>query len=423
MLENFKNHLLTYLDQTSVDCLISSITNKRLTGLLLNTKKLSFSTLSNYFPQLKEHFLIPNSYVYDPNIYSPGKTFLFDAGCYYIQDLSAMLVAALLDVDEDDFVVDLCASPGGKTVQTSIKMNNKGLIIANDINGLRAKVLSSNVERMGLANVIVTNEDANALLKKLKIRPTKIILDAPCSGSGMFRKLDKMIEDWSYEKVKKYAVIQKELLENAFNKLTDGGTLIYSTCSFSYEENEEVILALLNKYDNVELVNLSGDKHFYSHPSLKEAIHLFPHLYEGDGHFICKLKKTGSLPKKEAFQKSDVFGKFTLDLLIKKLGETYYGLTTDFDTTNLKVLRLGVALGTINKSVINYDHHLAHYLSSQNSLALTKIQKDAYIKGLTIEYKDIENGFHIVSYDGINLGFVKAVNGILKNHYPKGLRH
>jgi NOL1/NOP2/fmu family ribosome biogenesis protein len=275
---------------------------------------------------------------------------------------------------------------------------------------------------MGLGNVIVANEDALNICKKYPNMFTKILLDAPCSGSGMFKKDDKMIEDWHINKVLSAAKLQKELIVAAYDALAPGGLLLYSTCSFSYEENEEVIFELKKERDII-LVNIANHISFYRDDKLKEAIHLFPHLYEGDGHFICLIKKPGEL-------KTSTIPKKKLSLLNHNESTFYkledqtgiYGINIPFDTKDLFILRYGVKLfDKQNKQVIPH-HHLTHFLDASNSITLNDEELKIYLSGNVIKKDNIKDGFHIVSYDGINLGLIKASRGMLKNHYPKGLR-
>ncbi len=420
--KEFYEHLQKYLSDEEIEKLIDSFSTPRNNGLLLNKEKLSEEKLLNTFKGLKKHTLIKNGYFYDPNEISPAKHFLYDAGCYYLQDISAMYVSSSLDFSEDDIVLDLCAAPGGKTIQASLKMNNKGLIIANDVSTKRANILISNIERMGRGNIIVTNEDALNLCKKLPSIFTKIILDAPCSGSGMFKKDEKMIDDWSLKKVQNCAIFQKELINAAFSLLVPGGTLLYSTCSFSYEENEEVIFSLEKSFD-VERINLPSDKSFYRSKNLKEAIHLFPSYFDGDGHFICQLKKPGEFKKSE-LKKDKAFKYNELSTLYEyEQNGITYGLTYPYFPKNIRILRLGVKQNELKGKTLVPHHHYARFLPSTNSLPLTYEELEKYLKGLTLKRDNLANGYYIVKYENLNFGYVKNVNGTLKNLYPKGLRH
>ena len=212
----------------------SALNQKPIKSFYLNPLKHgSIEHLNSAF--LTKHPYINDAYFYDYENYQLGKHPYFNCGLYYIQEPSAMAVANCLDFDHDDYVLDMCAAPGGKTCFTASKLSSAGLMIANDINKLRAGILSENVERFGLQNTIVTNSDPVKLEKYFNNFFDKIILDAPCSGEGMFRKLDQAVETWSIEKVNECAYIQRNLINSAYQMLKDEGILIYSTCTYSLE--------------------------------------------------------------------------------------------------------------------------------------------------------------------------------------------
>jgi len=420
MLLTFAQHLQNYLSEEEISLLLTSLEAKRYQGLLLNPIKLSEEDLLLVFPSLVKHPLIANAFIYDPDLISPGKNYLFNAGAYYLQDLSAMLVASFLTSSEEEIIVDLCAAPGGKTVQTALN-NPNSIIIANDISGLRAKTLAQNVERFGFDHVLVTNNDAFDIIRKSPTTFDKIILDAPCSGSGMFRKSSAMLNDWSMQKVLTCAEIQKRLIVAAYQKLAPGGELIYSTCSFSYEENEAVISHLLS-IENAIVVKLPEDKSFYMSKDIPGAIHLFPYLFEGDGHFICKIAKPGTKQRRLLNKaKTTRFGNYDLDLNVISVNEHYFGARYALKLP-FNIVRYGVFLGSVIKGITSYNHHLALYLPKSKAYPLSEAEKDKYLRGETFSNEKITNGYHVVKYNNINLGFIKASNGNIKNHYPKGLR-
>lgn len=420
MFDTFKQHLYRYLPNEEIEQLVAAFSQPRMQGLLLNTDKLNAHILLEYFPSLVPHPIIPNAYLYDPDLISPGKHFLFTSGGYYLQDLSAMLVSHLLDIQDDELVADLCAAPGGKVTQAAFKAK-KAFFIANDISGLRAKAMATNIERFGFDHVVITNHDALDLLNKAPYQFDKIILDAPCSGSGMFRKREDMIADWSLNKVLKFQALQFALMLAAYDALAAGGELIYSTCSFSYEENEDVINHLLNQRD-AQINPIPLHPSFDESPSIKGAIHLFPHHYEGDGHFICKIKKPGSHSihplKRPVLTK---FGIFPLSLHLINHQNYYFGVNAMVKLP-FNVIRAGIFLGTIEKGIVDYNHHLALSLPPSLSFPLNEKEKDLYLRGESLKNMEIADGYSVVSYQGINLGFVKSKNGTMKNHYPKGLR-
>ena len=423
----FEQHLERYLSKDEIKKLVDALESAPKFGVLLNTEKMSTNEFTSFFPNVKPHPIVKNAYIYDKLQYPLGKSYLHDTGCYYLQEPSAMLVSTLLNPTKEDIVLDMCAAPGGKTIQASLLMKNEGIIISNDLSYVRAKALSSNVERMGRKNVVVTSMDMHHFPKKLHNTFTKIILDAPCSGSGMFRK-DKNVEnDWTYEKVLKCASIQKELIEIAYSLLAPGGDIIYSTCSFSFEEDEEVIKQFLSNHADISVIPFETNQFFYeSEP--KMGIHLFPSLFDGEGHYICLMHKDGNLNKK-SFNLENTKKNIQELLNHHNLNDNYgfvynntiYALPIKFPLDNMTILRPGLKIGTIENGNFIPDHALSHYYSSQNSLPLNTKQFEKYIHGDIFEYQ-FKDGWNIVSYKGINLGYVKIVNNIAKNHYPKGLR-
>ena len=256
-----------------------------------------------------------------------------------------------------------------------------------------------------------------------------IILDAPCSGSGMFRKQEEMRLDWTYNKVLECAKTQKELLSLADSFLKPGGHLLYSTCSFSYEEDEAPILDFLNEHEDYELISLPSSPSFYEHPSLKGSIHLFPSLYQGEGQFIALLHKKGNkevtLMKKGKKDKQNFpflkdFSLPSLDYLLKN--DTLYGLSSYLPTEKMTVIRYGLEIGEIKKDRFLPSHALSHFLSWDRNIILNEEEVKKYIHGDTLSCDTSLSGYYIATYQGVALGFLKATQGTLKNFYPKGLR-
>ena len=212
-IEIFKNHLKKYLSSDNIGSLMDAIKEDNpLSSILIDENKISKQEIIKEYPFLIPHPIVDNVFIYDKNKYSLGKTLLFEIGAYYIFEPCSSLVNYFLNPTEDDLVLDLAAAPGGKTIHCSFLMHNRGQIISNEINSQRANILSSNVEKYGRKNVTVINEDSHNLLKNFKGSFSKIILDAPCSGSGMFRKESKMMDDWTLNKVESLSKLQKELI-------------------------------------------------------------------------------------------------------------------------------------------------------------------------------------------------------------------
>lgn len=417
---DFKTHLEKYLPKQEIDKLIKSFNDKEQKALYLNTEKMSNEQFEHLFPLVKKHPIVENAYLYDKDVYDFGKLDYFDLGVYYIQEPSAMLVSHFLNPNENDLVLDLCAAPGGKTFMSSRLMMNKGQIIANDLSKSRAQILLSNVERMGLKNVIVSSLDFANYYPLFIEKFDKIILDAPCSGSGMFRKDEKMKLDWSMQKVYANANIQSSLISMCAKMVKKGGKLIYSTCSYSYEEDEEIIINFLNDHNDFHLIDINQNNPlFYQSKDLIGSIHLFPYLYPGEGHFICLLQKDGNA-NKTIFNNIN-YQRNCINENNKKVIENYIINTNINEKFLSKCLRPGYFISTQTKDNIIPSHHFAKSINDFQYINLNDEQYKKYIHGDSFPY-DEKNGFYVAKYKNINVGIVKIVDKIIKNYYPKGLR-
>lgn len=423
---NLGESLGNYLSKEEIASLEKALNGEPVHALLLNPEKLTDSDFVAAYPHVRKHPFVDHAYLYNKEEYQFGQNLLYDDGAYSIQDPAAMMVPYFLAPTPDDIVLDMCAAPGGKTIGASIAMENKGTIIANDISYPRAKDMSQNIERMGRGNIIVTSTDFVFAYVNFLNAFDKIILDAPCSGSAMFRKNEEAERDWNPSKVKSCVKRQLELLELSYAMLKEGGTLAYSTCSFSYEEDDGVILDFKAKHPEIELVSLPEDPSFYRTKELPEAVHLFPNHFEGEGQFICLFKKPGILTKNSHEviannQYKDFIAQYGLTGRSNEiLRGKFYSLYQHFDASHLNILRYGVKLFEVREIFIP-DHHLSHFVSSKGSIAINEKEMKAYIHGDTFP-SSLPDGFYIVSYDNQNLGFIKVTQGIAKNHYPKGLR-
>lgn len=402
--------------------LIESLSKPAIHAALLNPKKISDDHFLELFPLAQKHPLVPHAFIYNPAIYDLGKTIYHDGGAFYLQDPSAMSVANFFQYEANDVILDFAAAPGGKTIQAAMRLNDKGTIISNDIDGLRALTLSKNVERMGLGNVIVTNNDLQNVDFKILLFD-KIFLDAPCSGSGMLRKSQAMHDDWSLAKVLRFADIQKKLIIRAFDLLKPGGKLLYSTCSFSYEENEAIVEHLLKQRAAI-ILPLTTEEYVHHSPKIKEAIYFLPSIFPGEGQFVACLQKPNESSVNHFISpECHSFFNYPLKGQLLKRNDEFYLLNPAIEISkSFNILRSGVKVAVARGDHLLPDHHLAHYLDWENSIELTADEMKKYRHGDTLP-RQIANGFYVVSYDHINLGWVKAVDGILKNHYPKGLRH
>jgi NOL1/NOP2/sun family putative RNA methylase len=407
----FFEHLKTYLSEQEIKALETSLEGKSQHALLLNTAKMSQDTLLSIYPSIKRHPIVKNAFLYDKDELDLGKSLYHELGCFYLQEPSAMLPAYFLNPESGDFLLDLCAAPGGKSVQASFLMKNEGLIISNDLSKQRAFAIVENAERLGLGNLLITNNDFASIYDRFLNSFDKIILDAPCSGSGMFRKENKMKDDWSYQKVLKFAEIQKELILMCYQMLKPGGTMVYSTCSFSYEEDEEVIDYLL-KHSDASLIGIKDEPIFYK-SKLGYGIHLLPSLFLGEGHYIALIKKPGTLVRKEKdhyYQKDEKFGDYL------------FSISEPFNTKYLNVIRYGIKKGEVDKNGLRYDYHYARFIKDFPAvfdISFEQLQK--YYLGETINVA-FPKGYVLLKYQNINVDIAKSDGRIIKNRLPKGLR-
>lgn len=423
----FEDTIKRNLSEKEIRQLLASLEKEPTHSLLLNTKKISNEEFRERFPLVTPHPLIENAFLYKKEDYEFGKMALYELGAYSIQDASSMLDIYFLNPKEGEIVLDLCAAPGGKTIGASLNMNNKGLILANDLSYERAKSLSSNIERMGCQNVIVTSNDFSKVFKKYPNTFDKIILDAPCSGSAMFRKNEEAKKLWSYSKVIECSSIQKQLLDIAYYMLKPGGRIIYSTCSFSAEENEDVIKDFLAKYDDIKIVKMNIPPSLFSSKILEGCLYALPYLFSGEGQFVCLLEKGNTKTTQYKPFKSN--NKIINSLLEQYglqnrsniiLNKCLYSGPLEFDISKLNVLRYGIKVTEITPQNTP-EFALARAYEGPERIEVSLEQALKYLHGDTFPLTK-NNGFYIVMFNNLNLGFVKVVNGIAKNYYPKGLR-
>lgn len=417
---------LTHLPPSLVEGLRRCRKEEETHALYLNPEKFDNSSFLSLFPKVKPHPIVPHAYLYSKTDYEFGKSFYYDVGAYSIQDASSMLPPFFLDPKPGENVLDLCAAPGGKTILLSLLMEGEGILLSNDISPSRAKALSSNVERMGLGNVIVTNADFSKHHQEFRERFDKILLDAPCSGSAMFRKNAQAEKEWSPSKVRECASTQKELLEQAYSMLKKGGRMLYSTCSFSYEEDEGALLHFLASHPDVKPLPVAESPCFYHGKDVPESILLLPSLFPGEGQFLCLLEKEGSSSPSVPIKRSpseahqEPFSFFGLQKRhCEEHSDCLWSLPRRFDTGSLTPLRLGlkVAMGPYFEP----DQALAHYLGKEHQVELTDEQALSYCRGETFPLA-LGEGYYLAAYRGMGIGFFKMAKGKMKNHYPKGLR-
>ena len=415
-----------------------ALLEKPVKGLYLNRNKKNVERVLEE-QYIEHHPIVENGYLYDEN-YHPGRSAYFLAGLYYIQEPSAMLVADALPIEPDDFVLDMCAAPGGKSCEIASRLTGEGVLIANDIEASRARILSENIERFGLDNTIVTNVDPMRFTKQFQDAFDKIVLDAPCSGEGMFRKLEQAVDTWSEDKVLECAHIQKNLLKGAYDMLKQGGMVIYSTCTYSYEENEAMVHYAVDEL-GFELLPLSKSHDLCPGVDLDEVVRCYPHHYRGEGHFIALLRKPGNSPRKvvrpmkpqvspadlkvlKAFYQ-ETLNKKVPAYIIENNGHLYAIKKNFPELKGIRVLRNGLYLGEVRKNRFIPSYSLALTLTKEDvkrsydySCDSEEIKK--YIHGETLEGTG-NKGFGVIFVDGYPLSFYKESNQV-KNLFPKGLR-
>ncbi len=373
----------------------------------------------------------PEGYYYDSQS-RPGLHPYHDAGVYYLQEASAMAPVQLLDPKPGEKVCDLCAAPGGKSTQIAGRLMGKGLVLCNEWNPKRARILSRNIERMGVPNALVTNEHPQKLARHLPGFFDRVLVDAPCSGEGMFRKEEAAVTDWSEETVAMCARRQAEILDSGALLVRPGGRLVYSTCTFAPAENEETVAAFLARHPEFEPESVQAP---WFAPAGPGNYRLWPHKLLGEGHFAAVLRRksgssdaAASAPGEKTPAQWAAFAKeLGIRLPAGKLltfGQSLYWAPEEMPVlAGLKVLRPGLELGCCKKDRFEPAHALALWLREcvrTKDLALDSRELEEYLRGNVIACE--EKGWCLVTAGGFSLGWGKGDGVQLKNHYPKGLR-
>ncbi len=421
-------------------------------GIRVNTNKISVED----FLKISPFALTPvpwckNGFYYNEKQDTPSKHPYYYAGLYYIQEPSAMTPAAVLPVEPGNRVLDLCAAPGGKSTELCAKMNGEGVLVSNDISATRAKALLKNLELFGSENSLVISEAPYKLSTRFAGYFDRILIDAPCSGEGMFRKGRAMISAWEQNGNQTFVDIQRSILPEAVKMLSPGGYLLYSTCTFSPAENEQAIEYLLELDESLELVEFEKTEGFDNgHPEwgntnnaeLTKCARLWPHKIEGEGHFVCLVKKSADglpqsagdyeiKPVKLPDEVKDFLSKINKNYdsgRFELSGEKLYYIPAGFPAVKgLRILRCGIYMGEVKKKRFEPSQALAMTLSAKeyaNSVSLPASDPRVlkYLKGETIELSDCENGYVLFCVDGYPLGWGKYANGSLKNKYLAGWR-
>ena len=373
-----------------------------------------------------------------------GKSIFHELGLYYLQEPSAMAPVEFLGVKPTDVVLDLCASPGGKSTQIAQKLDG-GFLVANEIIPSRAKILAENIQRLGCDNVVVTNHSPKDLENRFLNFFDKILVDAPCSGEGMFRKSPEACTEWQENSPNICKARQIEIVQSAYAMLKPNGTMVYSTCTFSLEENEEVIKFILDTFVDMEVLPINHEKFGFAQGNdidgtgrLNNTARLYPYLLDGEGHFFAVLHKknnaTPVLPKqaKNVASKHDValFEKFAKENGLTKKFDSYVSMGSylygncAITINKLKVVCPGVELGEIKKDIFIPSYHLAKCLSEnqfKNVLEVSGADAIKYISGQEIP-ANCNKGWVLLTHKNLPIAFGKVVDGKVKNHYPKILR-
>lgn len=373
----------------------------------------------------------PEGFYYDPET-RPGLHVYHEAGVYYLQEASAMAPVALLDPKPGERVCDLCAAPGGKTTQIAGRMLGQGFLVCNEINPKRAKILSRNIERMGVADALVTNEHPETLASRFPGFFDRVLVDAPCSGEGMFRKEEAAVTDWSQETVQMCARRQREILDSAARLVRPGGRLVYSTCTFAPEEDEETVAAFLEAHPEFTPEPVEAP---WFVPGENASYRMWPHKLLGEGHFAAVLRKTqgesGEVPACPGEKCPKAWESFAKELDITlpegkalSFGQSLYWAPMELPELNrLKVLRPGLELGTERKGRFEPAHALALWLKTcavAESFPPESPEMKAYLHGDVVPSG--KKGWCLVQAGGHAIGWGKGDGSVLKNHYPKGLR-
>lgn len=441
----FENEMKKLLGEAFPD-FVKSYQDTPANGLRVNTHKVSVEDFQEKAPfALHPVEWISNGFTYRDAV--PSKHPYYFAGLYYLQEPSAMTPADRLAPVPGDFVLDLCAAPGGKATELGARLKGQGVLVANDISNSRAKALLKNLELMGLPNIYVTSENPKRLVQEFPAFFDKILVDAPCSGEGMFRKEPRMIADWEKQGPAYYSEIQRELVLQAADMLKPGGRMLYSTCTFSELENEGTIEWLLSQRPEMELIPCEPYEGFFpGRKGLEKCVRIFPHCMKGEGHFVALLEKKGeavSFPKGQAksrkipaeaeeFLKKCRKTEQEKEWIFRMQDTRLYALgAEDHMPEKLRYLRTGLYLGECKKNRFEPSQALAMALNPETYDSCLSFSREderviRYLKGETLDVSDMEmknpKDWQLVCVDGYSLGWGKLAGNSLKNKYYAGWR-
>lgn len=476
----FAERMRALLGDEEYDDYLNSFEEEWKPGLRANTLKISPESLKKLLPwELEPVPWVPAGFYYDGGQDRPSKHPAYYAGLYYLQEPSAMTPGEMLPVEPGDRVLDLCAAPGGKSTQLGARLEGKGMLLANDVSTSRARALLKNLELAGVPNICVTGETPERLAEVLPEFFDKILVDAPCSGEGMFRRDDEMVKDWAARGPAYYAPLQRQILAEAVNLLRPGGYLLYSTCTFSEDEDEGTVKETLKRFPELELIPLDigrvpGACGGFGLPG---CMRLFPHKIKGEGHFLALMRKRGGEARQEAREDRNVQGKAAkagnapsadircvrsssgsmrgrrpaqapddLAELTAFLGQLQIPIPQErllvrpegvyllpegiSKLPSLRFLRTGLLLGELKRGRFEPSQALAMALKKEHfspcvDLSMEDERVIRYLKGETLTLKSGERpveGWCLVCAGGFPLGWAKGNKTTLKNKYYPGWR-
>lgn len=455
--EKFEKKMKTLL-QDEYDSYLKCYEEPRHYGLRVNTNKISVEDFLKIAPwPLTPVPWIPNGFYYDGDTIQPSKHPYYFAGLYYLQEPSAMTPASRLPVEPGEKILDVCAAPGGKATELGAKLKGQGVLIANDISNSRARGLLKNLELFGIGNMMVISEEPGKLVEYFPEYFDKILIDAPCSGEGMFRKDKKMVKAWEEHGPEFFSKLQRSIITQAAAMLKPGGMILYSTCTFDPLENEQTVEYLLETCPEFTICEMQGYEGFCEgrpeyvkdhSEEYRKTVRIFPHKMQGEGHYLALLKKGDAV---ESINEKPLKQKNGMKKIPEELEQFLKELTWDIDRSRLDIreervyympeglpmlkgvrfLRSGLLLGEVKKNRFEPSQALAMCLKKEEyprilDLPVSDERVIKYLKGETLDVEDItsrkEKGWYLVCVDGYPLGFGKLANQTLKNKYLPGWR-
>lgn len=454
--EKFEKKMQNLLKEEYADY-IACYDEPRYYGLRVNTNKISVEKFKEICPfEITPIPWIDNGFYYDGENITPSRHPYYFAGLYYLQEPSAMTPASRLPVEPGDKVLDICAAPGGKATELGAKLKGTGLLAANDISNSRAKGLLKNIEVFGIGNVLVLSEEPGKLTGYFPEYFDKILIDAPCSGEGMFRKDKKMVRAWEEHGPEFFSNIQKSIILQAAGMLRPGGMMLYSTCTFDERENEQIIEHLLKNCPEFRILKIEPyfegfcegmpDKTESGEETLRDTIRIFPHKMQGEGHYLALVQKGDAKESKVVSLSStgkrkipEELSRFLNDVNkeidVSRLeihGERVYYMPEGLpDVRGIRFLRTGLLLGELKKNRFEPSQAFAMSLKKEEYAHCIDLPADderivRYLKGETLDVDELvsvrEKGWYLVCVDGFPLGWGKLAGGTLKNKYLPGWR-